>query len=267
MVVSAKIIRRPVKHARLRVRQDSSVELIVPKDWEAGEVATLLDRKKAWIQEKQEFFETRKRGRPCLADNEVMLFGELFRIKIDERLHAGVEIDRSGRQVRVARAFASELDLRSWQRALAKTFLSSRTTELSEKYGLKFGRLFVRSQRTKLRNCSAKRNISLNWRLISAPEKVIDYVILHELLHTKVMNHSQTFWVHLHAICPWAKDAVAWLNSHQTELDLNRNSLKPDASRGGPEPTRGCDPGSGSNRWQRSRTRNCGVTPQLHRRG
>jgi predicted metal-dependent hydrolase len=215
------------------VREDSSVELIVPKDWEAREISRLLGRKDAWIQEKQTFFQTRERGSLILADNEVVLFGEVFRIEIDERLHVGVKVDRRARRVRVAHLSASDSDLRGWQRGFAKAFLTTRTSELSEKHELKFGRLFVRSQRTKWGSCSVKRNISLNWRLIGAPERVIDYVILHELLHTKVMNHSQTFWVHLRAICPWAEEAVAWLNSHQPELDLNRNSLKPDASRGG----------------------------------
>jgi predicted metal-dependent hydrolase len=213
------IIRRSVKHARLRVRQDSSVELVVPKDWEAGEISRLLGRKEAWIQEKQTFFRMRERGRLTLESNEVMLFGEPFRIETDERLDAGVEVDRLGRRVRLAHAFASNSYLRAWQREFAKAFLSRRTGELSERHGLKFGRLFVRSQRTKWGSCSAKRNISLNWRLISAPEGVIDYVILHELLHTKVPNHSQTFWVHLRALCPWAKEAVAWLNAHQFEPD------------------------------------------------
>jgi predicted metal-dependent hydrolase len=220
MDASLTIIRRPVKHARLRVRQDSSVELVVPEDWQAGEINRLLGKKAAWIQEKQTYFRMRERGRLSLANNEVMLLGEPFRIETDERLNAEAEVDRAGRRLRVAQAFVSDTYLREWQREFAKTFLLKRTRELSEKHGLKFGRLFVRSQRTKWGSCSAKQNISLNWRLISAPELVIDYVIFHELLHTKMMNHSQTFWVHLHALCPWAKEAVAWLNTHQPEPDL-----------------------------------------------
>lgn len=210
------IFRRPVKHARLRVRQDSRVELVVPKDWEPAEVNRLLGKKAAWIQAKQTFFRTRERHSPTLANNEVMLFGESFRIETDERLDAGVEVDRAGRRLRVADAFASETSLLVWQRDFARAHLSKRTSELSEKHGLKFGRLFVRSQRTKWGSCSAKQNISLNWRLISAPEQVIDYVILHELLHTKVMNHSQTFWVHLRALCPWTTEAIVWLNAHSS---------------------------------------------------
>ena len=214
---SLTIIRRPVKHARLRVRQDSSVELVVPRDWQTGEVNKLLSNKEAWIKEKRTYFQTRETGRLTLACNEVMFFGQPFRIETDDRLNAGVEVDRAGRLFRVARSLSSEENFRDWLRVFAKTFLSKRTSELSEKHGRKFGRLFVRSQLTKWGGCSAKRNISLNWRLISAPKRVIDYVILHELLHTKVMNHNQTFRVHLRALCPWTSEAIAWLNAHQPE--------------------------------------------------
>lgn len=220
MDASLTIIRRPVKHARLRVQQDANVELVVPKDWQTEEINRLLDRKAAWIQEKQTFFRIQERGKLSMASNEVMFFGEPFRIETDERLNAGVEVDRTGRRLRVAHSLASDTYLRAWQRKFAKAYLSKRTSELSEKHGLKYGRLFVLSQRTKWGGCSAKRNISLNWHLITAPERVIDYVILHELLHTKAMNHSQTFWVHLNALCPWAKEAVAWLNANQPDPDL-----------------------------------------------
>jgi predicted metal-dependent hydrolase len=56
------------------------------------------------------------------------------------------------------------------------------------------------------------RNISLNWQLIHAPKLVIDYVILHELLHTQIPNHTQRFWVHLAAKAPQFRQAIQWLN-------------------------------------------------------
>jgi predicted metal-dependent hydrolase len=56
------------------------------------------------------------------------------------------------------------------------------------------------------------RKISLNWQLIHAPKLVIDYVILHELLHTQIPNHTQRFWVHLAAKAPQFRQAIQWLN-------------------------------------------------------
>lgn len=209
------IIRRPVKHARLRVREDYSIQLVVPTNWETCEIDGILKKKAAWIHAKQAFFRMREHGQLTLASNEVMLFGEGFRIETDMRVDGGVEVDRADRRLRLARAFPSDTHLRTWQRGFARTFLSKRTIELSEKHHLPFGRLFVRSQQTKWGGCSTRCNISLNWRLISAPESVIDYVILHELVHTKVMNHSQRFWVYLRALCPQVTEAITWLSANQ----------------------------------------------------
>ena len=215
MDASLTIIRRPVKHARLRVREDYSIQLVIPTNWEAREIDRILGKKAAWIHEKQTFFRMRQQGQLALASNEVMLFGEGFRIETDIRVDGGVEVDRADRRVRLAHAFSSDTHFRIWQRGFARTFLSKRTIELSEKHHLPFGRLFVRSQQTKWGGCSTRHNISLNWRLISAPESVIDYVILHELVHTKVMNHSQRFWVYLRALCPQVKEAITWLSANQ----------------------------------------------------
>lgn len=60
----------------------------------------------------------------------------------------------------------------------------------------------------------ARRNGFLNWRLIQAPEPVRDYIILHELMHLREMNHSRRFWRHVAAVCPDFVVAERWLKQH-----------------------------------------------------
>jgi predicted metal-dependent hydrolase len=71
------------------------------------------------------------------------------------------------------------------------------------------------NQKTVWGNCSKKQNISLNWQLIHAPHFVIDYVILHELLHTRYMSHNQAFWRSMLRLCERYKDAIKWLNANR----------------------------------------------------
>jgi predicted metal-dependent hydrolase len=71
---------------------------------------------------------------------------------------------------------------------------------------------------TKWGNCSAKKNISLNWRLVRAPQNVVDYVILHELLHTEIMNHSQQFWIRMRSIVSDYQTALAWLEKYGSAI-------------------------------------------------
>jgi len=208
------IIRRPVKHARLRVREDTSVQLIVPNCFDQSLIDSLLQKKATWIARHQQFFRERVSERRTLAPNEIPLFGEVFRFVPVPGLGHKVVVDETAKEIRTGRDLTRKADLHRWQRTFASSHLSARIMELSAAHSLPYKRLFIRSQRTKWGTCSTKGNISLNWRLVLAPKHVCDYVILHELMHTKVLNHSHRFWVLLKAICPRCEEAIRWLNAN-----------------------------------------------------
>lgn len=85
-------------------------------------------------------------------------------------------------------------------RAKAKEKLIGRLDELAVKHGFTYNRVFIRNQKTKWGSCSRQNNIGLNVKLVVLPDELIDYVILHELAHTKVRNHSRHFWAYLDGI-------------------------------------------------------------------
>ena len=76
----------------------------------------------------------------------------------------------------------------------AKEFLEGRIKELADKFGFVYNKVTIRNQKTRWGSCSGKNNINLNMQLMNIPNYLIDYVILHELVHTKVKNHSPHFW-------------------------------------------------------------------------
>jgi predicted metal-dependent hydrolase len=76
----------------------------------------------------------------------------------------------------------------------ARPKLEGRIKELAQKYQFTFNKLSIKNQKTRWGSCSLKNNINLNARLLHLPIELIDYVILHELVHTKVKNHSKEFW-------------------------------------------------------------------------
>lgn len=84
----------------------------------------------------------------------------------------------------------------------AKEYLPNRLAELAQNHGFKFNRVFIKNHRSRWGSCSVKNNINLSLHLMRLSDHIIDYVMLHELVHTEVKNHSSAFWDRLAKICP-----------------------------------------------------------------
>ena len=97
--------------------------------------------------------------------------------------------------------------------SLAREELTARLLTLASEHGLRVRAVTVRDQRTRWGSCSPTGRISLNWRLNQAPPLVRDYVLLHELTHMEHPNHSKRFWRELERVCPWHREARAWLRT------------------------------------------------------
>jgi hypothetical protein len=103
-------------------------------------------------------------------------------------------------------------------RQLAQAELVRRTLELAAQTNSEISRITIRNQRTRWGSCSRRRAISLNWRLIQTPAFVVDYIILHELMHLRQMNHSDRFWAEVEKVCPTWREAERWLRKHSREI-------------------------------------------------
>ena len=98
-------------------------------------------------------------------------------------------------------------------RAHAKRELPVRLFELAAEHALTVTRVSVRNQRWRWGSCSRKGHICLNWRLVQMPNSVRDYVMIHELMHLKRMDHSPKFWKLVAQACPDFDLARAWLRA------------------------------------------------------
>lgn len=86
---------------------------------------------------------------------------------------------------------------------------------------LQYGRITIRNQKTRWGSCSGKGNLNFNCLLMLAPEKVIDYVVVHELSHLVEMNHSKAFWQQVESVLPDYSESRQWLKVHGNEI-MNR---------------------------------------------
>ena len=89
---------------------------------------------------------------------------------------------------------------------------------LARLHGISVNRVSIRNQRSRWGACSSTGSITLNWRLILVPDFVRHYVMIHELMHRRELNHSNRFWRHVAAACPRADEARRWLRTEGQQL-------------------------------------------------
>ena len=215
-------VRSPrARHYRLTLRRDGVVVATIPRRGSEPEARRFVEQHRAWLERAR----IRQQARPRSAAVWTLGTSVLWRGQGEEIRPAG-----DGGHPRVIlgsdvfRVTRTDGDLRP---ALEKQFarrarieLPARTWELAAGTGSVIKRVVIRSQRSRWGSCSARGTISLNWRLIQAPEFVRDYIICHELAHRREMNHSARFWAYVESLFPAWRAAERWLKHEGSLLGL-----------------------------------------------
>ncbi len=140
-----------------------------------------------------------------LDDHEVLYMGKRLKLVFKEGRSRKVQLD--GQQI-VIQHLAGDMAnghhqlVYSGFRTLAKNHLHNRTIELAEATDSSIKAIRVKDLKSKWGSCSSLTNINLNWHLIFLPTELIDYVIIHELMHLREMNHSPAYWAEVAKYCP-----------------------------------------------------------------
>jgi predicted metal-dependent hydrolase len=103
-------------------------------------------------------------------------------------------------------------------RVEAKKYLPIRVRELATRFNFRYNHLSVKNAKTRWGSCSAENNINLNLQLMRLPDRLIDYVILHELMHTIHKNHQKPFWNTMESVLPGAKKIDKELNKYNLQI-------------------------------------------------
>jgi predicted metal-dependent hydrolase len=203
----------------LRLRPDGSARVTIPHGGSIAEARRFAERNVAWLERAlQRFSKTPTRPREWLIGTAIHFRGELVPIEAGVNGESGL-IHFGTEAIKVKEPAA---DLR---RAIERHLWTLATKEFPPKvfeyaavHQLTVSRVTVRNQRSRWGSCSRRETISLNWRLIQAPPVVRDYLILHELMHLRQMNHSVRFWREVERVCPDYRTAERWLKQHSALL-------------------------------------------------
>jgi len=189
---------RRSKNIKISVKPDQSVHVSFPFYVSNSEVSQFVMKSISWITDQQQKFETRKSK-----IEEGQSKTKLHTITILKGIQNKTTINFENIEIRLA-----DLDSESSRSYLenvmvgiyrfeAKRILPPRINELALKHGFKFNKITIRNNKRNWGSCSSKNNISLNLQMMKLPDELIDYILLHELLHTKIKNHGPGFWDNL----------------------------------------------------------------------
>lgn len=226
---------RMSKRARrisVRYSQRDGLEVVYPAGITSPAPETLLQEKSAWVLANRERFRSAAKSLPARAyqDGEVFyLLGAPFTLSI--RIDPGTNratAKRCGKSISLllpdrpdlADLAARRQAVEAYYRTMAREYLPARVGELAEVHGFQYEKVRVKNQKTRWGSCSSIGNINLNLRLMMAPEAAIDYVIVHELCHLRVLNHSPAFWSLVESCLPDYRRWRAWFYEHGASLIL-----------------------------------------------
>lgn len=213
------------RYFRLRVKPNGLAHVSMPLLASESKAIDFVKSKSAWIQEQQQKIKT---GLTVFGQDTAFQtkFHQLKVVKVD---HAKVSnlIGNGIIQVNIPRKYNHKhpiiqhfirKTLVEVMRQEAKVYLPVRLRELAKKHHFQFEKVFVKHVKSRWGSCSSINNINLNLHLMRLPDRLIDYVLLHELAHTKEKNHSKNFWHLLESVCPGSKQMDRELKSYQVDI-------------------------------------------------
>jgi predicted metal-dependent hydrolase len=219
-----RIVRSPKrKKLTITVERDRSVVVHAPNDASDEQVSRILETKRQWIRRKirhPQKYQDRLHppGKEVVNGESAPYLGKDYRIEVTKT--AGCEVEFEGRfLVPPAHQANRHKVLREWYIAEAKEKIVARADQLARELGVKFCAVRIVDNRYRWGSCTGKNNVTFNWRLIKAPMFVIDYLIVHELVHLMEPNHTPRFWSIVRAHNPTMEKARRWLKEHGQVLE------------------------------------------------
>lgn len=218
-----RIIHSRRKTFALVIEPDGSLTVRAPRGASRLQIERLVQAKADWIERKQAWVKSHPAapGPKSYADGELFEYlGQPIRLEIVDAASPALRLE--GGRFLLARRFLPQAQkvFTAWYRRQARQVIGERTRRKAAELGLAYRSLRITSARTRWGSCGARGTLNFSWRLVMAPLPVIDYVIVHELVHLEIKNHSPAFWQRVARLAPEYQQQRAWLKANGGRLNL-----------------------------------------------
>jgi len=217
------------KTASISVK-DEIVSIIVPENIPDERVQAILSKKSRWIKDKLNYYQgtrSSSKAKDYVSGEGFSYLGRNYRLKIlsgesrgvkfkDGRLIVQIPKDFSqSRRVKKIREFLEE-----WYQERALLKLKEKAKRLSRNVGVTPEMIGIKSYKGRWAGCSKNHEVFFNWNIIMAPNRIVDYVVIHELVHLVHHDHSREYWKKLKAVFPDYLECKEWLKANGKRLHV-----------------------------------------------
>lgn len=204
-----------------------AIRVVVPAG-EPIDPESLLTENAGWVLEKKRKYDEYRAAAP---DRE-FVEGERFPflgtdrvVRLEEVSNSSVEEDAIVLPRAKVETSSLRIVLQRLYKENAREHLNERVEHFARRMNVEPTRLELRNQRTRWGSCSVKKTLSFNWRLMMAPPKVVDYVVVHELAHLRVEQHTRRFWTLVQEQVPDYPEHVEWLEENSAQMIFDEGDL------------------------------------------
>ena len=214
-LIDYKLIRSKRKTLSLQINTNAELIIRCPQKLSIKEVESFIVDKTGWIEKKQQAIQSKQIQPSNYVSGEQFLYlGNQY--PLIHNIKQTYKLDFDGQFFSLKGD--GHLAFHAWYKVAFKKVALPRLDYYADLYQLNYQKVRLKTQKTLWGSCSGVNNINLNYLLIMAPMSVIDYVIVHELAHTRIKNHSKDFWQLVESILPKYKASKSWLKNNGYKL-------------------------------------------------
>jgi predicted metal-dependent hydrolase len=216
------LVRSRRKTIAIIVQRDGTVLVRAPLKASERTIYAFIESKSAWIREKKLLAAQHapSQTRKFAAGEKFLLLGKEIPLRISLSQQAALTLLDDGFNLSAKMLPQAPAVFEHWYKARARLVLTGRVQLLAAQHGFHYDKVRITSARTRWGSCSSRGSLSFTWRLVMAPLAVVDYVVIHELAHLKVKNHSAVFWAEVTRLMPDYKRHRDWLKVNGQSLTL-----------------------------------------------
>ncbi len=217
------LIRSRRKTISIIIDKDAKITVRAPLYASEKDILGFINQKHSWIKKKQTELIKQKQNRKkkmYITGEKFFYLGKEYPLVLKRDTDKLIYFDGGNFIINTLFKSQGEELFIKWYKETARNVLKEKIEKFSEQSGLHYNTFKINSAKSRWGSCSSKKNLNFSYRLIFTPEFVIDYIVVHELVHTKEMNHSNHFWALVEKIYPDYKKAEQWLQNNSYSLEL-----------------------------------------------